>query len=255
MDGVITTQARVVAALVLRETRTAFGDTQLGYLWAIVNPALSTLVLVLIFSSIGRSPAFGTSFALFFATGILPFQAYSKLSGSLMTAINSSRGLLSYPLVSETDIFVSKYILVVLTYLMIIIVFFSMIIWGDGAPLPVQVEQCAAAFIVLTLLGMGAGVTNAVLFRLWPTWKQLESIISRPLFFLSGIFYVPSDFPTHIVKILAWNPILHGIEWFREGYYGNYDSIVLSKPYFFVCTTILLLLGFFGERLYRKKSI
>ncbi|WP_109315360.1 ABC transporter permease [Pseudovibrio ascidiaceicola] len=255
MDGVITTQARVIAALVLRETRTAFGDTQLGYLWAIVNPALSTLVLVLIFSSIGRAPAFGTSFALFFATGILPFQTYSKLSNSLMTAINSSRGLLSYPLVSETDILISKYILIVLTYLMIIAVFFSMIILGDEAPLPVHAEQCATAFFALTLLGLGAGTTNAVLFRLWPTWRQLESIISRPLFFLSGVFYVPSDFPTHIIKLLAWNPILHGIEWFREGYYGNYNSVVLSKSYLLTCTTILLLSGFFGERLYRKKSI
>ncbi|WP_041769221.1 ABC transporter permease [Pseudovibrio sp. FO-BEG1] len=254
MDNVLTVQARVIGALVLRETRTAFGNTQLGYLWAIVNPALSTLVLVLIFSTVGRSPAFGTSFALFFATGILPFQTYSKLAGSLMTAVNTSKGLLSYPLVNEIDILISKYILVTLTYIMIIILFFSLIVWGDGAQLPVYAEECSIAFIVLSLLGLGAGTTNAVLFRLWPTWKQLESIISRPLFFLSGIFYVPSDFPTHIVKLLSWNPVLHGIEWFREGYYGNYNSIVLSKSYLLTCVIILLLLGFFGERLYRKKS-
>ncbi len=255
MDGILTTQARVIGALVLRETRSAFGDTQLGYLWAIANPALSTLVLVIIFSSIGRSPAFGTSFALFFATGILPFRTYSKLSSSLMTAISSSRGLLSYPLVNEVDILISKYILIVLTYLMIVVVFFSIIIVGDDAPWPVHIEVCFTAFGSLSLLGLGAGATNAVIFRLWPTWKQLESIISRPLFFLSGIFYVPSEFPTHIVKILAWNPVLHGIEWFREGYYSNYNSIVLSKSYLLTCAMILLLLGFFGERLYRKKSI
>ncbi|WP_189437915.1 ABC transporter permease [Pseudovibrio japonicus] len=254
MDSVITTQARVIGALVLRETRTAFGDTQLGYLWAIVNPALSTLVLVFIFSSVGRSPAFGTSFALFFATGILPFQTYSKLSSSLMAAINSSRGLLSYPLVNEVDILISKYILIVLTYLMIVVLFFSIIIIGDDAPLPVHIEQCAMGFGALTLLGLGAGTSNAVLFRLWPTWKQLESIISKPLFFLSGIFYVPSDFPTHIVKLLSWNPVLHGVEWFREGYYSNYNSVVLSKSYLLTCALVLLLFGFLGERLYRKKS-
>ncbi|SDQ22330.1 ABC transporter permease [Pseudovibrio sp. Tun.PSC04-5.I4] len=254
MDGAFTTQTRVIGALVLRETRTAFGSAQLGYLWAVVNPALSTLVLVLIFSAIGRVPAFGTSFALFFATGILPFQTYSKLSSGLMTAINSSRGLLSYPLVKETDILLSKYILITLTYVMIIFVFFTLIIVGDDASLPVRIEQSTAAFLTLSLLGLGAGTTNAVLFRLWPTWRQVESIVSRPLFFLSGIFYVPSDFPTHIVKILSWNPVIHGIEWFREGYYGNYHSILLDKPYFFTCTITLLLVGFFGERLYRKKS-
>ncbi len=255
MEGIVATQARVIGALVLRETRVVFGDTQLGYFWAIINPALGTLVLVLIFSSVGRSPAFGTSFALFFATGILPFQTYSKLSNGLMTAISSSRGLLSYPLVKETDLLFSKYILVTLTYLMIIVVFFTMIILGDDAPLPARVEECATAFTALSLFGFGVGVTNAVLFRLWPTWRQVESILSKPLFFLSGIFYVPGDFPTHIVKILAWNPILHGIEWFREGYYGNYDSIVLSKTYLLTCTFALLLFGFLSERLYRKKSI
>ncbi|KZK88656.1 Polysialic acid transport protein KpsM [Pseudovibrio sp. Ad46] len=254
MDSVLKIQVRVIGALVLRETRTAFGNTQLGYFWAIVNPALSTLVLVLIFSSVGRSPAFGTSFALFFATGILPFQTYSKLASSLMTAVTSSRGLLSYPLINETDIIISKYILITLTYIMIISVFFSLIILGVDAQLPKYIEQCATAFLTLSLLGLGAGTTNAVLFRLWPTWKQLESIISRPLFFLSGIFYVPSDFPDHIVKMLSWNPILHGIEWFREGYYGNYNSVILSKSYLLTCVIILLLLGFFGERLYRKKS-
>ncbi|SDR44845.1 ABC transporter permease [Pseudovibrio sp. Tun.PSC04-5.I4] len=255
MDGVLITQARVLGALVLRETRTAFGNTQLGYLWAIANPALSTLVLVLIFSTIGRAPAFGTSFALFFATGILPFQTYSKLSKSLMTAVSSSRGLLGYPLVTETDILISKYILISLTYFMIMIFFFSLLIVAGNATHPVRIEQSAVAFLTLTLLGLGAGTTNAVFFRLWPTWKNLESIISRPLFFLSGIFYVPSDFPSEIVKILSWNPVLHGVEWFREGYYGNYDSIVLSKSYLFACVLFLLLIGFFGERLYRKKSI
>ncbi|QUS58862.1 ABC transporter permease [Pseudovibrio brasiliensis] len=254
MESVVSTQVRVIGALVLRETRTAFGNTQLGYLWAIVNPALGTLLLVLIFSTVGRSPAFGTSFALFFASGLLPFQTYSKLSGSLMTAVNSSKGLLSYPLVNQTDILISKYILILLTYLVILIVFFSTIIWTDDAPFPVHIEECALAFFMLTLLGLGAGVTNAVLFRLWPTWKQLEAIISRPLFFLSGIFYVPSDFPTNIVKLLAWNPILHGVEWFRVGYYGNYHSVVLDKSYLIIWITTLILVGFYGERLYRKKS-
>ncbi|WNZ53945.1 ABC transporter permease (plasmid) [Microbulbifer sp. MKSA007] len=194
MEGVITTQARVLGALVLRETRTAFGDTQLGYFWAVVTPTLSTLVLVLIFSTVGRAPAFGTSFALFFATGVFPFQTYSKLSNSLMTAINSSRGLLSYPLVKETDILLSKYILISLTYFMIIVVFFSVLIWLDEATFPIHIEKCATAFFMLTLLGLGAGVTNAVIFRLWPTWKQLEAIISRPLFFYPEYFMCRASF-------------------------------------------------------------
>ena len=97
------------------------------------------------------------------------------------------------------------------------------------------------------------GTTNAVIYSVFKTWKQIEEIFSRPLFFMSGIFYIPERFPPEIVAVLSWNPVLHLVEWMREGYYPNYNSSVLSKPFVLSVAVALLLIGFAGERLYRKK--
>lgn len=252
-ENLIIVQIRVIAALILRETRVTFGASQLGYLWAILNPALGTLVLVAIFSLITRHPPIGTSFALFFATGILVFEMNRKLSSSLMSVFDANKGLLSYPLVKESDVIFARFLLVFTTYLLVMILFFGGLILFTGAPFPAQLEKVFIAVLASALLGLGGGVTNAVILRLWPTWRQLEAILGRPLFFISGIFFIPSMFPPEIRNIIYWNPLLHVIEWMREGYYPNYKSILLDEQYLLLCTGILLITGFGGERLYRKK--
>lgn len=47
-------QLRVLAALVRRETRAHFGERRLGYLWAVIEPALHLLVYMVLFTYILR---------------------------------------------------------------------------------------------------------------------------------------------------------------------------------------------------------
>lgn len=82
-----------------------------------------------------------------------------------------------------------------------------------------------------------------------------RKILTRPLFFLSGIFYVPSQLPPEAIAILKWNPVLHLVEWTRTGYYSNYGSVVLDKSYPLGIAILFILLGLLGERIYRKKRV
>ncbi|WP_417708337.1 ABC transporter permease [Roseibium aggregatum] len=248
-------QSRVISALVLRETRVAYGEASFGYLWAIAEPVLGTFALVLIFSFISRVPPLGTSFALFFATGIITFQLYRKLSSSLMKVFEVNKGLLAYPLVKDFDVVIARYVLVTLTNVLVIIVFYGVLIAAGSAFFPDRLDQVMSAIFATSLLGLGAGLTNAIIYRLWPTWKTLEGVVSRPLLFLSGVFYIPTRFSSDIQYMLSWNPILHCIEWVRTGYYPEYNSPVLDKSYLFMYILILLAVSFAGERLYRKKRV
>lgn len=255
MEHVLITQGRVIGALILRETRTTFGASQLGYLWAILNPAIGIAVLTAIFTTIGHPPPFGSSLALFFATGFLTFELYKKLSGSLMLSFDANKPLMLFPLVQATDVLIARALLIVATYILVMVLFYTGLIILDLASLPAHPDQVFQAIVATSLLGIGMGTTNAVIYSVFKTWKQIEEIYSRPLFFMSAIFYIPDNFPTEIVSVLSWNPVLHLVEWMREGYYPNYNSSVLSKPYVLSVAFVLLLIGFAGERLYRKKRI
>ena len=251
----MTLQGRVIGALVLRETRATFGTTQLGYLWAIVTPAAGIAVLVIVFTIWGRQAPFGSSLALFFATGILTLEFFRKLSSSLMSTLSANQALLTYPLIKETDTLYARFLLISATYLLIMVIFYMTLIMLGLAQYPTSPQELILAFSATALFGFGFGVLNAVIISLWESWKQVEMILTRPLFFLSGIFFIPSHLPAEAINILKWNPMLHLVEWIRVGFYPNYESSVLNKAYPLGVAMVLILLGLAGERLYRNKRV
>jgi capsular polysaccharide transport system permease protein len=245
-------QLRVIASLVLRETRATFGTSAFGYLWAIITPTASVVLLVSLFSIVSRQPPFGSSLALFFATGILTLQFFNELSGKLMMAFGANKALLTYPIIKDVDTLIARSVLVAATYALIMAIFYSVLIVFDLASLPARPEYVVLAFLTTWLLGTGFGILNAVITSLWWSWAQIEKILTRPLFFISGIFYVPSQLPSQAREVLQWNPVLHLVEWFRHGFYPNYNSVLLNVWYPVCVGAAMLLLGLAGERISRK---
>lgn len=245
-------QFRVIASLVLRETRATFGTSSFGYIWAIITPTASVGLLVFLFSLIDRQPPFGASLALFFATGILTLQFFTELSGKLMTVFDANRALLTYPIIKDMDTLAARILLISATYLVIMTLLYTILIVLDLAPLPAHPEQLVLAYFATALLGSGLGSLNAVILSLWNTWAQIERVVTRPLFFISGIFYVPSQLPPQARELLQWNPVLHVVEWMRNGFYPNYNSSILNIWYPIGMGLALLLFGLFGERIFRN---
>ncbi len=245
-------QTRVIASLILREARATFGTSAFGYVWAIITPTVSVGLLVFIFSIIDRQPPFGASLALFFATGILTLQFFNELSGKLMTVFDANRALLTYPIIKDVDTLIARALLIGATYALIMVVFYTALVVLGLAQFPAHPEHIISAFLATWLLGLGFGSLNTIIFSLWDTWAQIEKILTRPLFFISGVFYVPSQLPPQAREVLQWNPTLHLVEWFRHGFYANYNSSILEFWYPISIGAGMFLLGLTGERLFRK---
>ncbi|MFA5581874.1 MAG: ABC transporter permease [Paracoccaceae bacterium] len=246
-------QIRVIGALILRETRATFGASRMGYLWAIIGPAAGITLLVFIFARMGRQPPFGGSLALFFATGILTLDYFNRLSAGLMRAFAANRGLFSYPVILASDVLFARFLLISATYVVIMALFYGGLIALGLADAPRYLEHLVAAFLVTGALGFGFGTLNAVIAAHWPSWAQIERVLTRPLFFLSGVFYVPSLLPPDAIAILRWNPLLHLIEWFRLGYYAHYDSQIIDIRYPLALAALLIVTGLGAERLFRRQ--
>ncbi len=248
-------QIRVIAALTLRETRMTFGTSHSGYFWAIFQPLFSISFMVTLFYLIGRQSPFGTSLALFFATAVLTLDLYNKLSVSLMRAFTSNKSLLSYPMIKEADTLFARMALIALTFVVINTIFYGTLVIFDLADLPAHPERLAYAFLTTLLLGLGVGSINAILYQKNQAWQHVEKAFARPLFFLSGVFYIPSSMPPEAVAVLKWNPILHIVEWTREGFYDNYRSDVLNIAYPLSLAAALVIIALFAERITRKQRV
>lgn len=246
-------QSRIVGALVLRETRTRFGELQLGYAWALIEPLVQIAILVMLFTLIGRHPPLGTSYETFFLNGYVPYAFYLQISGRSAQAISSNRALLSFPPVRNMDTVWARIILETatgLTSLILLIIVFHYL----GVPvMPADFLQYVLGFCSVVALAAGIGLFNAALSPIWSSWMVIYSWITKIQYFLCGIFFLPDLMPPFAREFLAYNPLAHSIIWIREGFYPGYQSIILEKYYPFAFAIIFGISGLLLERLLRRK--
>lgn len=246
-------QGRVISALILRETRTRFGKSRLGYLWALGEPMVHVSLFAFLFSLLGRRPPIGDSEFLFLVTGFVPFFLFRDLSGQVMNAISANRALLTYVVVKNVDVIAARIILETATK----IVVFSALLAGAcfvGLQfVPERPMVMIHGFFALALLGAGAGTVNAVMSCAVPIWAKFISWCNRILYLTSGVMYSVEHIPEAGQKILAWNPVMHGITWIRMGFYRSFNSKLLDEFYILSWGVSLLLLGLLLERVLRRK--
>lgn len=253
MRVALATQLRVIGALILRETRTRFGRSQLGYLWAIAEPLSYVIFMSLIFGVIGRHAPFGDDVALFFATGLLPFFLFSKLSGALGAAFDANEALLTYPIVKPIDTLFARAALEIATATTVMILMFAGIMYAHRVAAPARIDVVATAILGLSLVGFGIGATNAVLGRLFPSWREIWGVVSRPLMIICPVFFPLESLPASARDAVALIPMTHGVELFRAGYYDGYRSSALNVEYLFAAGLVLTLVGLAGERALRMR--
>jgi len=115
---------RTIGALVMREMATTNGRSPGGYIWAVLEPAAGIALLSAIFALGFRNPAIGTNFAIFYATGLVPFLLFMDLSGKIALSLLFSKPLLSYPAVTFIDAILGRFIVNLLTQIMVSYVVF-----------------------------------------------------------------------------------------------------------------------------------
>ena len=213
-------------ALILREMSTRYGRTPGGYIWGVFEPLAAILVLSVGFSLVIRTPALGTSFLLFYATGYLPFDLYQSVSNTVARAINFSKPLLLYPAVTWVDALLARFLLNSLTSILISILLFSGILAVVDSRATLNLPPIVAAFGLSMLLGLGVGTLNCALSGLFPLWEVAWSIFTRPLFIASGIFYLFETLPQLAQDILWYNPLIHILGLMRTGFFPTLDECV-----------------------------
>lgn len=217
--------SRAIVALVLREIATAQGRIAGGYLWSVAEPVAAVALLSAVFALAFTAPPLGQDFALFYATGYLPFMLYMDLAQKTGVALRFSRPLLAYPAVSWIDAIIARFVLNLLTQLLVITIMLGGLAVLSSDRLVLRPDLLAQGLGLAAVWGLGIGTLNAFLFGWWPVWERLWTIVTRPLFIISGIVFLPEAVPAPWNTWLQINPLTHAIGLTRAGLYPGYDPV------------------------------
>lgn len=255
-SSAVATQVRIIAALVLRETKTRFGRERLGYAWALLEPIAHIALLSLVIGSMAHGmPPIGQSFVVFYFSGIIPYHLVTHTGSQLSSAVAANRSLLQLSLVTPNDVLIGRALLEITTELVVAIILLGMFLAVGLNAQPDNYLKVAGAFGIMGVLGWGLGTINCVIECFIPSWEKLWGNIIRIMYFSSGIFYIPSSMPSVIRDILVWNPVLQGIEFYRSGWFSGYSPPWIDLSYLMIVTGFIFVVGQIMERALRRQMM
>lgn len=245
---------RVITALVIRNAVSRFGESRLGFLWILIEPASYVAIYILAHTVLrGRIPL-GDTAILFIVAGILGFRLGRAVAQKAETAISANRSLLTYPLVRPMDTIFSTFLLEATIWLIICAVFITGLSFVLGQTVVAYPDDLALCLLTILYFAFCLATFNAMLGALIPRYLTVIRMFNMPLMFISGVFVPPSSFSAEAQWYLSWNPFLHCVEWFRTATYLDYHP-VLDKAYLLAASTVLLTIGLTLERFLRNKIV
>ena len=234
---------RAVLALMLREMATSYGRSPGGYLWAVLEPVGGIAILTLIFSFGFSAPSLGTNFPIFYATGLLPFMMFNSVCNRVSTALLFSKSLLAYPAVTFVDALLARFLVNTVTQAMVAyVVFGGILMMYDTRTLPAPL-LIAQSLGLTAALALGVGTLNAYLIARFAVWQIIWSILTRPLFLISGIFFLFNAMPHPMRDVIWFNPLVHVVGIMRAGFYPTYNAQYTSTTYVLMVSLVTFAVG------------
>ena len=244
----LTVQLRVVRALLLREILTRFGRHNIGFLWLFVEPMLFTLGVTALWTAAKAVHASDLPIVAFAITGYSGVLLWRNMPSRTIGAMVPNLALLYHRNVRPVDIYYSRLLLEAAGATMSFVfltIFFHFIGWIS---LPEDTLQVVGGWLMLAWFGFSLALLLGALSEQFDTIEKLWHPAAYILFPLSGAAFMVDSLPQDAQKYVLLLPMVHGVEFVREGFFGSKVVAHYDMGYMALCNSILMLFGFSQER-------
>jgi capsular polysaccharide transport system permease protein len=243
--------ATVIAALLRREALLR-SHSPFESILAICEPLILIAAITTAWHFFVRLPPYGDSVLLFLTSGLFPYYFFIYVSRRMRGSLGSARSRFSTE--HTLDYVLTHVILRTIDYTILgFILFTGMYFLVTVQARPSNLLPIIESIGGLLMLGFGLGIANMALNRVFPYWAYFFPAFWRMMMLFSGLHFVPDFRAPDIRYWLSFNPLLHAIALFREGFYPTYPHLIVDRGFFFLCGLSALFIGLAVERAMRRR--
>ncbi len=221
-------EARELAkALTTREVRGQYKGSVLGWFWSLLNPLTTVLVFSFLFTVLGAEPPTGNPsglkfYALYFFTGLVPWNFFSAMVSGSAGSLVSQGSLISKVYFPRAIVVVSKLGAVGFTSLMELSVLLALLLLFGNMVLP-WLPMVLLLVILEAAFALGVGLILSVANVYFRDIGHFVGILLQVLFYSTPIVYpiklVSDKLGADRMWIFRLNPLVDLIEAFRNVLY------------------------------------
>ncbi|MBN2056405.1 ABC transporter permease [bacterium] len=216
---------QILKQLVLKNVRTRYKNSILGFFWSLLNPLVMMLVLYMVFSQILKIKGIGDidNFAIFMLCGLLPWNYFSSALMDSAKAIVINPNLIKQAQVPRTVLPIAAVLSNLVTFILTFSVFGAFIavltIFGlIRLHVADSLIAVPIALVIQTLMLCGFGLFLSAATVKFRDIEHILEVILPFWFYLTPIFYPMSFVQEHFRWLFALNPMAFHVLLFRAAF-------------------------------------
>ena len=194
--------------LSLKELRTRYKKSVLGWAWSLFNPLSQMLIFTVIFVYVFKAaPIIGdpsglTNFPLYFLSGMLPFNFFSISVGVSIAAVQNGAGLIKKVQFPHEHLVFSVIVAQFITLMIeLVLLTAAMMLFGNNI-LP-WLPVLLIVLILLALFSSGIALALGAANVFYHDVNYLWGILSQILFYATPVIYDARNLTLTSLKVLA----------------------------------------------------
>lgn len=231
-------------ALLLREALGRLFERRAAWFWLLLEPVFHVAYLMTLFTVVRVRHVGGIETALWIMVGLLAYFMFQRTARQGTSAVSANQALFAYRQVLPVDTVIARAFLE--GFLMLVVA--AILLAGGGllglAAWPADPLRVLVAWTGMWLCGFGFGLLSSVATELTPEFGRLLTMLTRPLYLISGVIFPLAALPPVFREPLMWNPLAHGLELTRLGFAPYYHTVPgVSAGYLYLFALVMVLAG------------
>ncbi|HEX8076236.1 MAG TPA: hypothetical protein VF511_00365, partial [Chthoniobacterales bacterium] len=204
-------------------------------------------MIVAAYALVNKIAPIGGDPSVFAVSGLLPYIICMYPARLMAMAILQNKPLLNFMIVRPIHLMVSRCILEIINASLVVVITFAILASLGMDVAPADKYEAAAAISGSIYLGIGFGFFNTILVSLFGmVGVVLFVIVMIGLYMTSGAITPITFLPPDLKSLLAYNPLMHCVEWFRYAYFHQNEAD-LDRFYVIEVGSLFLFLGLLSE--------
>jgi len=200
-------------SLVHRDLTIRYKRSTLGFLWTMLHPLLTMIVITMVFSHLFRFRL--ERFPVYLLSGILLYGFFQWATNQSISSLVWGGKLMNKIYLPKT-IFVATACLVSLVNLLLALVPLAIIMIVNKSAFSPALLFLPVSLALTFICAMGVGLFVSTLAVFFTDISDIYSIALQTFYYLTPIFYPISVVPDKYVPIIHMNPMFYFVEIFRQ---------------------------------------